>query len=99
MRCPKCRKGNLVQKKDGRGSFFLKCSRCNHELVGLDQVMKLAQQKTKELRNQATVTISKFSHSVGIRIPKHIADRAGFKVGRTAVIKKVKKGINVIPQK
>lgn len=104
VKCPKCKKGNLIQhnasrKKGGRSYSSLKCSRCSNELVSTDQVMKLAQQKTKELQNQAIVKIAKMSHSIGIRIPKRIADRAGFKVGRMAVIKKAKQGINVIPQK
>lgn len=104
MRCTKCRKGTFLQKqsssKKGRPkSTSLECNKCGHQLVSLDQVEQLAQQKTRELQNQATVKISKMSHSIGIRIPKHIADRAGFKIGQMALIKKAKQGINVVPQK
>ena len=101
MNCPKCKK-LLKSTKNRIGGFSftsLKCVNCPHELVPADVAGKVAEFRKRQAdrlaESQAEVPIRKLGKSWGLRVPKDLLKKAGFKHGQTVLVKREKQGLSI----
>lgn len=97
--CPLC-KGSMEKINDRMPEDNIefeayKCASCGEELMNMDQLGTLAE-KYRALRKAKGITFQMWGNSIGMRIPKSIADSRGVKPGKTALIIEEKSGFRVI---
>jgi DNA-directed RNA polymerase subunit RPC12/RpoP len=96
--CVEC--GNLMNLsrgtyEDGIEYDYWKCSKCDNEILTMDQLKDLAVRE----RKAHAVKISKWGTAVAIRIPKSIAQTYNLVPGKEATIIPEKTGFKVVSRK
>jgi len=80
---------------DGVEYKYFKCNKCGEEILDMKQLHQVAQKYRHMKKYHAK--ISKWGMSLGMRIPKDLAKKYGFKDEREVTIIPEDEGIKVIP--
>ncbi len=95
--CAEC-KGKMVERKkkmpEGIEYSYHHCTTCGDEILDMDQLHNVAEQYRMLKRYQ--VTLSQWGMSVGLRIPKDLADHYNFTPKSRVVLIPEKKGILIL---
>jgi hypothetical protein len=79
-KCSEC-KGEMKEMKaktpEGVAYAYYKCSKCSYEMVDLKQLHEVAEKYREMKRYHAKLT--PWGKSLGLRIPKELADKYKFK--------------------
>ncbi len=99
MKCPTCKKGEMVKKKDvmkedGVSYEYYFCSLCKEEILDMGQLQSIAK-KYRKLRKAKEVTFSKWGNSIAVRIPNEIAQDLSIRPGNHGLLQKEKKSIKI----
>jgi hypothetical protein len=95
----KCSKCNSVMKEmsaktpEGFEYAYFKCPKCKEEILDMSQLHEVAE-KYREMK-RFNARLSKWGMSLGVRIPKELAERYKFKDEVTMIPEK--EGIRIIP--
>ena|SRR3989338_8827222 len=96
--CSEC-KGKMEERQDktpeGVGYSYYKCEKCGEEILNMEQLHKVAEKFRLMKRYNAKLT--KWGESIGLRIPKVIAEKYNFKSDEEVLIIPEEKGIKIIP--
>ena len=97
--CSEC-KGKMIEKKDetpeGVHYSYYKCSECGEEIVNMKQLHNVAEKY--RVMKKYDVKLSKWGLSLGLRIPKELANKYRFKDSSEVSIIPEKKGILIVPK-
>ena len=74
---------------------YYKCLKCGEEIVHMQQLHDVAE-KYRTIKNYH-VKVSKWGMSLGIRIPKEVADRYKLKSDEEVILIPEEKGIKIVP--
>jgi len=74
---------------------YFKCSKCGEEILDMSQLHSVAQ-KYREMK-RFNAKLSRWGMSLGLRIPKELAQRYHFKDNKEVTIIPEKEGIMIIP--
>ena len=74
---------------------YFRCEKCGEEIVDMKQLHNVAQ-KYREMK-RFHVKLSKWGMSLGLRIPKELAERYSLKNNEEVTIIPEDKGIKIIP--
>ena len=96
--CTEC-KGKMKEYSDktidGIGYNYFKCENCGEEILNMEQLHKVAE-KYRHLKKY-NAKLTKWGQSLGLRIPKEIVKKYGFKDDEEITIIPEKEGIRIIP--
>ena len=96
--CSEC-KGIMVEKStktpEGVSYNYFKCDKCGEEIVNMSQLHNVAEKY--RIMKKYHVKLSKWGLSIGLRIPKEIAEKYHFKDNGEVAIIPEDRGIRVIP--
>ena len=97
--CSECQKGKLAEKTsqtpEGINYTYFRCTSCGEEILDLKQLHTVAE-KYRVLKKYH-VRLSQWGLSVGLRIPKELAQKYHFKSSKGVDIIPEENGIKVIP--
>ena len=79
---------------EGFSYNYFKCSKCGEEVVNMKQLHNVAE-KYRVMKSYH-VKLSKWGLSIGLRIPKEVAERYDFRDKREVSIIPEEKGIKII---
>lgn len=74
---------------------YFKCNKCGEEILNMSQLHNVAE-KYREMKRFHT-KISKWGMSLGLRIPKELAQKYNFKDNGEVTMIPEKEGIKIIP--
>ncbi len=80
---------------EGVGYSYFRCEKCGEEIVDMKQLHNVAQ-KYREMK-MFRAKLSKWGMSLGLRIPKELAERYHLKDNEEVTIIPEDKGIKIIP--
>ena len=73
---------------------YFKCSSCGESWLGMDQLHEVAEKFRKLKLHQAT--LSRWGKSIGLRIPKELAEKYKFGAGNKVFLLEEKDSIQVV---
>ncbi|MBU1203922.1 MAG: AbrB/MazE/SpoVT family DNA-binding domain-containing protein [Nanoarchaeota archaeon] len=95
--CSEC-KGIMAKKSaktpEGVGYDYYKCRKCGEEVLNMKQLHEVAE-KYRKIRIYHT-KLSKWGLSIGLRIPKELVNRYGFKNNKEVVLIPEESGIRIL---
>jgi len=80
---------------EGVGYNYFKCSKCGEEILNMSQLHNVAEKYREMKRFHAK--ISKWGMSLGLRIPKELAQKYKFRDNEEVTMIPEKEGIKIIP--
>ena len=96
----KCSDCNGVMKEltaetpEGVGYTYYKCAQCGEEILNMEQLHHVAQKY--RLLKSYHVKLSKWGLSLGVRIPKELAENYKLKENKEVIIIPEKNGMKII---
>lgn len=97
----KCSECNGVMKEmsaltpEGVEYHYYKCNQCGEEMLNMEQLHNVAQKY--RLLKSYHVKLSKWGLSLGVRIPKELAEKYKLKENKEVIIIPEKQGMKMIP--
>ena len=96
--CSECKRGKMVEKSastpEGISYTYFKCTTCNEEILNLKQLHTVAEHYRALKRYH--VKLSKWGLSLGLRIPKELAQKYNFKDNKEVNLIPEENGIKII---
>jgi len=74
---------------------YFKCQKCGEEILNMEQLHEVAE-KYRTMKNYH-VKISQWGTSLGIRIPKEVAEKYKLKNNEEVILIPEQKGIKIVP--
>jgi len=97
-KCFKCNSG-MIQLKDKTPDNveyeYYRCRKCGNEILNMNQLHKVAEKYRKMKQYHAKV--SKWGQSLGLRIPKELVKKYGFKRNKEVRLIPDKRCIKIMP--
>jgi len=97
-KCSECNgkmKELIGKTTDGVAYNYYKCEKCGEEILDMEQLHAVAD-KYRAMKKYH-VKLTKWGESIGLRIPKEVADKYNFKFDEEVTIIPEEKGIKIIP--
>jgi Zn-finger nucleic acid-binding protein len=97
----KCHKCNAIMKQkvskfeDGVEYEYHHCPKCGEEFLDMAQLHEAAE-KHRALQRAKEIEFGMWGNSIGIRIPKRIADAHGMKPGKKGFLVEEKDAVKII---
>jgi hypothetical protein len=97
-KCSECggkMKELTAKTPEGVEYIYFKCGKCEEEILDMNQLHNVAQKYRKMKKFNAK--ISRWGMSLGLRIPKELAQKYHFKDNEEVTMIPEKEGIKIIP--
>lgn len=96
--CPYCKIPTKIMKgvfDDGVEYEYHHCPKCGEELLDMAQLHEAAE-KHRALRRAKEIEFGMWGNSIGVRIPKRVADAHGMKPGKKGFLVDEKDAVKII---
>ena len=99
MKCNKCSGATRIKTDttpDGVQYSYHQCVKCGESVVDMNQLHEVAQKYRAIKRYHARLT--KWGYSLGLRIPKELAEKYKFSTAREVTLVPEKHGLLIVPE-